>query len=143
MLVGESNPYPGTQALAPVNSSCTGYRIWAMINSVAPLTHEEYTAAFDRLNLCAGGWSSVEAVEVARDIKSSAEPGSTVVLLGQRVSHLFGMKGTNPSILGGVRYFEIPHPSGLNRYYNDKVLRREVAVFLASLYRETKICRSR
>jgi uracil-DNA glycosylase len=69
----------------------------------------------------ADGFDLLEGLEQARILLSACREGDLVVLLGVNVARVFGFAYkplaafANP---GGITFFILPHPSGLNRYWN-------------------------
>jgi len=152
LLVGLDNPHSTDpkNALAPLPANATGSRIVEMIQtSLTDYTMRDYLRDFDRLNLypikaAASGkgatktdrlmaqWCLMVAVVAGYD---------NIVLFGNRVRAAFAdiveldadlaldyrtidadwlVKGHR------LTFFAVPHPSGRNRWYNDK--RNQVAV---------------
>lgn len=129
VLVGIDNPHSSDDrhALYPGPPGCTGWRIWQMIRLMRPdVTASQYALAFSRCNIS----SSPTFVK-----------GETVVLLGEdvrkRVEELYGeipRQLIHPTVRRGVTFRQVPHPSGMNRFYNDPTQRDLVALLLAELY---------
>lgn len=118
LLVGELNPFGGRDyfALFPLPRTSSGGRLAGILG----LTPERYLETFDRANLCRGAWSARTARETAALLAQQDRPA--FVLLGKRVCEAFGEEyqpftvGDAP---GGTRFGVLPHPSGLNRSWND------------------------
>jgi len=135
MIVGENSPVPGDEPLNACVVGSTGHRLWRMILLHTPLTTDDYHEVFDRRNLCRQAWSQAEAERVAQVIATLSPPGQVVVLLGSKVQDCFGIREQiNPRIVAGTTYYGAPHPSGLNRWYNDGKNRSVVGKLLAELY---------
>lgn len=60
--------------------------------------------------------------------------GRTVILLGKRVARAFDVKADylEPVQVGRASVTVIPHPSGINRWYNDVGREAAVATFMRS-----------
>jgi len=134
ILVGLDNPHrPEPEyALYPLPRGCTGWRIWQMLNSRTGASRQDYVRVFDRRNVC----------DMADESEFPA--GSTVVLLGEQVrcwaDRRIGLPRVFllPQVIDGVTYRQIPHPSGLNLFYNSPVNRGLVALMLEELYNDSK-----
>jgi hypothetical protein len=143
ILIGMNNPvYPGQPefALYPYPPGCTGERIWEMINERTPLSKQEYLRAFDRRNLVdSGDWRPGEAADRAAELLPDLR-GREIVLLGSQVRRAFGLPALliHPLRWRGVRWRQIPHPSGRNLWYNDPTCRALVAMLLSELYVSVK-----
>lgn len=140
ILLGMTNPLSSRpeHALWPSPPGCTGHRIYEMIRSRLPdVTEKSYRDAFDRRNLVTGGWSAARGRAAAeRLIEEMADSGRTIVVLGDAVRRCLDLPraplSTTP--LRGAAWVQLPHPSGLNRWYNDEKNRKKVAIMLARLY---------
>lgn len=137
VLLGMNNPQ-GREALLPDPPGCTGHRIWRMIHERTGCSQQEYMDAFDRRNVLEGStvWDISRACAVAQYVWLSLS-GRRVVILGQevrRVMRLPAVRSLRWSVSDGVEWCVIPHPSGLNRWYNSRVCRGAVALRLEQLY---------
>ncbi len=139
ILVGMNNPQ-GNTPLVPYPKGCTGYRIWEMLNEKTGCYRIDYMNSFERINLVSlPAWCARQARANAEAIRAILE-GRTAVLLGRAVPAALGL-GQTPWMVsgwlgkGGV-YYSVPHPSGLNRWYNTATNRDEVASLLSELYTE-------
>lgn len=119
LIVGEANPYGGDPAMAlyPLPERASGDRLCTLVMG---LNRARYLSMFDRVNLCPERWSAPVARENARLICAGAH--DTVVLLGSKVAGAFGLE-FNPFTSGRLaksdhQYVLLPHPSGLNRIWN-------------------------
>lgn len=123
LLVGEANPYgaePG-MALYPLPERAAGGRLAAILG----LTRGQYLRFFHRTNLCPQRWSMRVAREQA-SIILRVETGP-VVLLGRKVAAAFGIYAQSPFTVcehaeahcSSMRLYLVPHPSGLNRAWNE------------------------
>lgn len=141
ILVGMNNPQ-GNQPLFPWPPNCTGWRIWQMIQEKRPCSRKQYLDSFERINMVYGPVWQAAPARANREAVLDVLEGRTAVLLGRAVCAALGVKPTPwlvPTWLGrgGVCY-QIPHPSGLCRWYNDPINRDNVASFLADLYSESQ-----
>lgn len=144
LLIGQAPPPsydPATHSpLYPVPEHATGGRLAAL----AGLSAHEYLATFQRINLlrefpgrrrhpCGtrrDHWPRAEARSAAEAI-APLLGDRTVVLLGRNVARAFGLEGAEFHVWRTVHVpyppdqpvlFSaacVPHPSGLNRWYND------------------------
>lgn len=142
VVVGMCNPLgeDPRMALWTKPEGCSGYRLWQMAAARTGVSEEEWLAMTDRRNLCRGEWDFETARMQAREW--TAELSSrTMVILGSDVARCFpstGMvcqwarpKGTPPR--AAPPWIHIPHPSGLNRWYNDHANRAAVEILLGDL----------
>lgn len=91
--------------------------------SLIGVSRDELMDAVLWLNLWEYPGTRVE--RYVRLVEESAEPGDAIVLLGRKVSSAFGLDDVPP--LGrvvrgsgaGPVLLCLPHPSGLNRWWND------------------------
>ena len=137
LIVGESNPYP-CAPLAPDFPNSSGARLLRMINEAGTMYLSEYEHAFDRRNLCRRNWSDRVAERSGRILRGELKEGDVVVLLGHKVRRAVGVPPVDTFgtlILHGVTFYCVPHPSGLNRLYNDPAVRRHVGRLLLELAR--------
>lgn len=122
LLVGEDNPYgrDPRYALYPAPDYSAGGRLCFQIMK---LSVKEYIKRFDRVNLCAEKWGMKEARKRAEELLESHD---VFVLLGSKVCKAFGLE-FRPFTVYVVqrpreplaRVIVLPHPSGLNRIWND------------------------
>lgn len=103
-------------------------RLGRKIADLCGITFDEYVELFDRINIldCWPGKSGkgdvfpkAEAARQAMRIKIHER--DCVVMLGQGVARSFGIKAEflRWTFLGSTRVLILPHPSGINRWYND------------------------
>ena len=139
LIIGMNNPVSTKpeHALYPYPPGCAGYRLWRMVDAVAPMTKHEYLEVFDRRNLVVGEWSMLAAREAAAVLWAEAGPsGAPFVLLGKSVAQAFDL-GKVP--LGGfarhagVKFHVVGHPSGRSTWYNDAANREATGRLLAGL----------
>ncbi len=65
-----------------------------------------------------GEWDTPKAFEVARLLLAQLAPDDEVLMLGRREARAFGMEILGPGQSYGG-FTAVPHPSGLNRWWND------------------------
>lgn len=115
LLVGETNPYGADPyySLYPEPDLCSGHRLCVKILG---MSKKEYLDEFDRVNLCEGKWSIMEARKKAETLY-----GRSMVLLGSRVCSAFGVTFKPFSIekIAEVNCLKFHHPSGLCRAWGD------------------------
>lgn len=121
ILIGETNPYGSEPyfALYHLPRSSAGGRLQRVILGIPA---HEYLS-FPRYNLCYGLWKLPAArLEIAR--RGDELQGHTLVFLGRKVCTAFRVayepvtaNGTS-SAYHRFRYVVLPHPSGLNRMWN-------------------------
>jgi hypothetical protein len=142
VLIGTNDPSGSLEpdhALSPDVAGNSGHRLLYFMNSVrtVPVTPAEYMSRFDRLNLVDGPWydpriAAATAIALDRRLR-----GRKVVLLGEQVRVAFGHDRAplqSYVIDGQTTWFQIPHPSGQNRWYNDHVNRLIAGRILSELY---------
>lgn len=139
VLLGMNNPVSSDpeHALYPYPSTCTGARLMKF----SELDKRTYLTAFERRNVLDGQeWSARAARERAPSLREELR-GRTVVLLGAPVNSV--MRGGTPHELAGPFVWtpdghggwmaKVPHPSGLNHFFNNHLHRELLAIFMAEL----------
>lgn len=129
-LVGESNPFGSPRyALWPEPPNSSGGRLMRILGH----TFEEYVETYERRNLLQLGvgecWPAERARQAAALLLSGGPAdGDALVLCGQKVAAAFRVLyelerlPTFVSLAreaGRIPAVVIPHPSGLNRVWND------------------------
>lgn len=117
LLVGELNPYGSLPefALYPLPENASGGRLARILG----LSRGQYMRAFDRVNLCEGTWSMKWARNAAGGILGERiGSDAAIVLLGRKVQFAFGFKDKEQLARVGTRMYLVPHPSGLNPFWN-------------------------
>lgn len=122
-LVGENNPYgnPPRFDLYPYPERSSGHRLCYLLLGVDRKLYLD-EERFHRVNLLrASKWSAPAARESAAKVRADAT-GCPVVLLGQKVSLAFGLdyKPFTLVVLPDLIAAIVPHPSGLNRAWNEE-----------------------
>lgn len=121
-FVGEVNPHhvDPRWALHPEPPYASGGQLCKILR----LDPDAYLALYSRANLCTGAWGAALASERARTLLNDRP--RALVLLGRKVERaFFGRRGGPGYFLcaevpeSGVRALVLPHPSGLNRMWND------------------------
>lgn len=149
ILVGMNNPYGDNpdHALYPLPEGATGWRVWNLLKLVDPdISMTDYARRFDRRNLCVGPWHTMRARDSAHSIVSTSRD-RVVVVLGAQTRDAFLARGGHRRDVGPVGHIEmmgcwvhwIPHPSGLNRWYNDPDNCQRAAQVLARAYQGTLV----
>lgn len=121
VFVGEMNPYGSGAHYAlycwPVGSA--GERLQSKIMGMSQLTYLKC----HRYNLCEGKWSMPAARIRAHEIRERHR-NDVLVLCGRKVANAFGLGQQMPFTLITDKPVSvlIPHPSGLNRLWNDTTL---------------------
>lgn len=153
VLVGMNNPLSSKpeHALYPAPERVTGWNIWRMLHETCGMTRQEYLRAFDRRNLVDGVmWNRGLAKERAPRLWSELD-GRVVAFLGREVADIMsqGVGTLEPLVwatpMGGIlqdggpaRVCLIPHPSGLNHWYNNPTNRAAAALRLEQMYEDWK-----
>jgi uracil-DNA glycosylase len=138
LLVGQA-PGPSGDNSRPLSG-----RIGKRLAQLMGVSFDAYLSTFDRINLLASfpgksdGKGDKFPLHEAREIASLLDLGGRpfVLLMGRGVARAFGMIGT-PWLewfeLRGANVAVVPHPSGVNRWWNDAKNEAEARSFLASL----------
>lgn len=148
MLIGMNNPLSSDpeHSLYPHPPGCTGHRIYQMLSGEVPgYTDEQYLVEWDRRNLI-GGRAWPKGPGQRQTLRLAAQPFLTelrdsqrsVVLMGAEVQAAFEVRLPPLSrewARMGFWVCTMPHPSGLNRWFNEGDNARRAAKFLAGLRR--------
>ena len=135
LIVGELNPYSEDDhfALYPRPRNASGYRL---ATKIMGLTEMEYIRSFDRVNLCHIKWNVHQARGRASALRFHG-PYNRFILLGAKVSKAFGFEFEpfTAKMEGAKRFVLLPHPSGLNRAWNqcDAVDHARIALIEAGM----------
>lgn len=124
----------------PLDGPGTGHRLAALCG----MSHEGYLRKFERVNLHYDTPLKRDSATKKRGELSAAHirhryRGRRIILLGHEVLEAFGLDQCLSIAVWSVvmrdetRVSFIPHPSGLNRWYNDKKNIRRVEKFLRGL----------
>ncbi len=146
ILLGMNNPQSAkpSDALYPHPVGCAGWRVLEMLRRRVPeATVQDYLVAFDRRNLLnATVWNGAEAKLSADEFVRTERKlaGRTVVTLGDKVRSLLGLEKDliHPHERSGVIYRQLPHPSGLCRWYNEPQCLELTSLLLEDLYRKSR-----
>jgi hypothetical protein len=149
IIIGMNNPIslaPGHE-LYPLPDGCTGNRLWKMLDASMQtrgkgrVKMKAYLDAFERRNLVIDkAWNKVAARARAHEISIELFGSKrTVVLLGTEVANAFGLPPLKlvPTMVGGIVFRQVPHPSGRNLWYNTPENMVSVGNLLADLYEES------
>jgi hypothetical protein len=137
IIIGIKNPHSSdpADALAPWPKNSSGYRLYSMLRDRAGVTEKQYLSRFDRWNL-----SDMDPGAPNTFIHHHIRTGATVLLLGDEVLRYFqpaiGIERVliHPQVSRHVQWRQIPHPSGLCRFYNDPLAREVVGMLLQDMY---------
>lgn len=118
LIVGEDNPYGADPHFALYH--LPRYASGDNLRRHLGLTDSQY-AKIKKVNLCAGRWSMKEAREKAQSIVVG--PWDLVIMLGVKVKKAFNWEIPPFSVVGQEpwqkNFVALPHPSGLNRAWNE------------------------
>ena len=81
------------------------------------------------------------AREASRLWQAELHDGRVVLLLGRRVAWAFGAADTYFEIqhLGThADVYVLPHPSGINRWFNDRMNKQRIAEFMRGIVEQTR-----
>ena len=139
VLIGLIDPtgFDPDWALVPTGKGSTGDRILKILNTKVMVSREEYLTRFQRFNLRSRPRMTAGMILQRAQVLTQQLQGRSVVLLGEDVRKAFGhpVLKVDPYDHDGIRWYQIPHPSGLTRWYNNADNRERVATLLAELYR--------
>jgi hypothetical protein len=131
----KSPEIPGTEAPAAVEplAGNSGHRLAAILGIPFPrfllATRLNLNCRYPGKKGRGDGFDLLEGARRAEEISALLREDDLVVLLGVQVARCFGLKYT-PLEVGrlpsNARYLMFPHPSGINRYWNNP-LNRDVA----------------
>lgn len=138
VVVGMTNPLSRDprHALWTQPPGCTGHRLWQMATARTDIGESEWLAMTERLNLCTGKWDRRAAIARAGELWEHLRD-RTVVVLG--VQPWLAMRREGDLLTGPLEWLpdrewvNIPHPSGLCRWYNSGVCRAAVEILLGDL----------
>lgn len=139
VLLGMNNPLSADprMALWPHPPGVTGHRIWKMINMRLSCSTEQYKEAFDRQNILdSQEWMVREARLAAPQVWERLQ-GRYVIVLGREAADVLDLQFDDwilENQKDDVTYRMLPHPSGLNRWYNESINLNLAAVLLEEMY---------
>lgn len=146
VVLGMNNPHSDDpqHVLSPRFPGSAGCRLYQMVRDVDPtLSEADYLDCLDRRNLVTDGdWSRGRAAEAGAAMAESLH-GLDVVMLGTLVPPALKLRHSGAwyewtTTHTGMRYCVVPHPSGLNRIYNDLTYRARTGLLLADLIRDAR-----
>lgn len=133
IIVGVNDPYNQTP-LQPDIIGSSGHKLWSMTGLSMP----NYVRYFERVNLWSMSDNKNEFVgrERAKGIVStvSGSVDAFIICLGKDVARAFGIEGKPKMKFFGLKnnvwVAHLPHPSGLNRWYNSDENRAAATYFM-------------
>lgn len=123
-------------------------RVGKRMAALAGLTYDEYLERFDRVNLLHVRQDTKEkgfefdhaAASIAAHklfLDGTIVPGRVVVMLGWRVTRAFFSPYYKAYFerydCGDVAFYAMPHPSGVNRWWNEDENVRKASLFLRGI----------
>ncbi len=140
-ILGMNNPHSPdpARALWPAPSGCAGWNLWKLTHARTGCTEMDYARAFHRYNMVERGMWDVEIARArwAAMQEEILESFDTIVLLGAGVRR--ALRVMCDELYVSQTMICLPHPSGLNRWYNVPVNRRLVELVMEELYTEATI----
>lgn len=149
VIIGMNNPESDdpAHALWTQPAGCTGHRLWRMATARTGISEEQWLAATDRRNLCIGEWDLRRAWAQA-DAWREELRSRTVLMLGVEVMLAMRESGIGTPGSEHLMYFHwredvdwclLPHPSGLNRVWNQHVHVVAAEMLLEDIIRQTGV----
>ena len=143
LIVGEA-PSKNEATPRPIEG-CVGKRLAACCNM--PLAC--FLDHFDRVNLLSvrqdtkekGFEFDLRSAKVAAEVmKQNFKEGQVVLFLGRRVAEVFGVHNHYfaLNIVGEAQVYIIPHPSGVNRWWNEDANKDRAFVFMQTIVELTR-----
>lgn len=135
LIIGEA-PSKRGDSVTP----CGG-RIGRRLAACFAIPYDDYLERFERINLLGaypgadGKGAKFEAREAAQAADALTLRGRVVLVLGQRAAKALGLRAeycTWQDHRGGLCAV-IPHPSGINRWYNDAANVESLMIFLQTV----------
>ena len=123
-------------------------RVGARLADCCGLTLDEFLAAFERVNLLdeqpqdSGKGASFDvrqAGRVTRELEKTFAPGQVVLLLGKRVARAFRISCAEYFdwfALNHAQACVVPHPSGVNRWWNEPENELQMRRFMRNVAKE-------
>lgn len=122
-------------------------RVGKRLASLCGLTYEEFLERFERVNLLhvrqdtkekGFEFDHVAACNAAHDLwlKGAIAKGRVVILLGWRVARAFSEQTgyfEGRETINGARIYVVPHPSGVNRWWNQDDHKRMASEFFQKI----------
>lgn len=144
ILCGMNNPHSDEDrhALAPYPRGVAGHRLFTMLSEHRnDITRVRYMSGFDRRNILPGRSWSLPAARAGAASLWQTWGDRRAVLLGREVLPALRLPQAAPLVWqrrestlldepGPDMWCYMPHPSGLNHWYNDPWHRLAVALFL-------------
>lgn len=124
-------------------------RVGLRLANCAGLTMEEFLAHFDRVNLLhvrqdtkEKGFEFDQHEAERQAARLSIKPGQTVLLLGRRVAKAFSFDASYELFvrysMRDAEFYIMPHPSGINRWWNDDQNIIEAVRFMHNVVERTR-----
>lgn len=139
VVVGMNNPLSADprSALLPAPRGSAGWNLWKMCHDVCGVSRWEFRQSMEFVNLCDARLWCPLAARAKYERVSSGWEGRRVLLLGRAVLGVLRLPAPASGLLwashAGFRWCYAPHPSGLNRDYNDPLTRLAVGLRLEEL----------
>jgi len=126
-------------------------RIGARLAEWCGLPFDEFLTTFQRINLLEvqpqdsgkGTDFNVRAAgKVARAMQYLFEPGQVVIVLGKRAGAAFGFTNIEyfqKATLNGAAVYVVPHPSGVNRWFNEPENELTMIRFMRGIVKQIQV----
>jgi hypothetical protein len=113
------------------------------------MTFEDFLTHFERVNLLQVRQDTKEkgfefdraaAIIAGRILVERVKPGQIVLLLGKRVADAIGVVNDYfmPCVVNNVEFYVLPHPSGVNRWWNNPDNLKQACAFLRGVVERTR-----
>lgn len=143
VVLGMNNPHSDSldDVLSPRFPGSAGCRLYQMVREVdSTVSEAEYLERLDRRNIITEGCWSKQRAKLASSAMLDSLRGRRVVLLGTALPSVLGLRHAGrwyEWYEAGMTWCVAPHPSGLNRVYNDVEYRHRTGRLLVDLIRGT------
>lgn len=144
LIVGEA-PGKNGNPLMPIEG-----RVGQRLADCCGLTLVEFLSTFDRVNLLqvqpqdsgkGATFNVKEAGRAARELERTFATRQTVLLLGKRVAAAFRISNVpyfDCFLVNHAKAYVVPHPSGVNRWWNDPENELQMMRFMQRLVKEMR-----
>jgi len=146
VIIGQAPHKSAVKNFRPLIDGKCGYRL----SETCGIEHEEYAQIFNTINLIdeymgKSGKGDYFPLKLAKEKASQIWPDldskyDIVILAGKSVANAFGIKAEYFQWIkiNDINLVVIPHPSGVNRWWNDDSNKEKAKQFMRNLIKEIK-----